>query len=171
MNSSSILPFENKNYPIGNIDKLNIGIVVSEWNHEIIDRLRKSCLRRFKELGVSFDQITILSVPGSFELPWGAKQFLTKGGYDAVICFGCVVQGETKHDDYINHSVSKAIMTLGLTSNVPIAFGLLTTNTLEQALERSGGKRGDKGSECAEAVMKMISAQEDLKNQKSKIGF
>ena len=171
MGASDIPPFDSSQYPIKDIDKLKLGIVKSEWNKEIIDRLTNSCLARFKELGINDDQITTLSVPGSFELPWGAKQYITKGGYHGIICFGCVIQGQTKHDDYINHSVARAIMNMNLAGPIPVLFGVLTTNTMEQALERSGGSRGDKGSECAESVLKMISAAEQLRNQKQRIGF
>ena len=171
MAKSDIAPFDLSKYPIDKKNKLQIGIVLSEWNQSIIDRLKSSCVNRFKELELSEDQLTFMNVPGSFELPWGAKQFLKKGGFDGIICFGCVIRGETKHDDYINHSIARALMTMNLTSNTPILFGVLTTNTLEQAIERSGGERGDKGAECAESVLKMISASQQLQNQKGKIGF
>lgn len=171
MGKAAIVPFDSERYPIDSVSKLNIGVVLSEWNPDIIKRLHAKCIDRFGELGVNDKQITVLNVPGSFELPWGAKQFLTKGGFDGIICFGCVIRGETKHDDYINHALSKAIMTLGLTASIPVIFGVLTTNDHDQAIERSGGKRGDKGSECAEAIIKMISASQQLKNQKGKIGF
>ncbi|MEE9373648.1 MAG: 6,7-dimethyl-8-ribityllumazine synthase [Saprospiraceae bacterium] len=171
MVTSDIVPFDAKRYPIDNKKNLRIGIVLSEWNHGIIERLKSNCVRRFKELSVADTQLTFFSVPGSFELPWGAKQFLTKGGFDGIICFGCVIQGETKHDDYLNHAVAKAIMTINLASHVPIVLGVLTTNTLDQAKERSGGTKGNKGAECAEAIIKMISASHELKSRKTKIGF
>ena len=171
MANSNYLSFDPKRYPVDGLDSLKLGIVRSEWNPEVVNKLYSSCEKRLIELGLSANQIVSMTVPGSFELPWGAKQFLTKGGFDGVICFGCVIQGETKHDDYINHAISKAIMTMNLTAGIPISFGVLTTNTLEQAKERAGGKKGNKGTECAEAILKMISASQQLKKQKSKIGF
>ncbi len=171
MAHSDIIPFDSKEYPITKQEKLQFGIVLSEWNAKIVERLKSHCVSRFIDLNISIDQLTFLKVPGSFELPWGAKQFLSKGGFDGIICFGCVIQGETKHDDYINHSIAKAIMTMNLTSQIPIVYGVLTTNTLVQAEERSGGLRGNKGAECAEAILKMISTSQQLKNQKGKIGF
>jgi len=171
MGKADIVPFDSEKFPIKKITNIKVGIVLSEWNPNVINRLLDSCKKRFKEIGVDDSQLSTLTVPGSFELPWGAKQFMTKGGFDAVICFGCVIQGETKHDDYINHSVARAIMNMNLAGSIPVIFGVLTTNDEEQAIERSGGARGDKGAECAEAVVKMISAKEQLNDQKTKIGF
>jgi len=168
---SATIPFDEKKYRFEDISKLNVGIVFSEMNFEIVDKLKASCILRLKQLGLSEELITEFLVPGSFELPWGAKQFLGKGGFDGIICFGCVIKGETRHDEYINNAVSRAIMGLSLASNIPILFGVLTTNSHEQAIARAGGKKGNKGLECAESLIKMIYSSRELKNKKSLIGF
>lgn len=171
MATKSIRPFDPADYPVDNISELKIGLVLSDWNFKIVDRLKKNCIKRLGELGIANSQITTFSVPGSFELPWGVKQLLKKGGLDGIICFGCVIKGETKHDDYINHATTKALMGLNLTAEIPILLGVLTTNSIEQAKARSGGSRGDKGAECAESLVKMLSNKQELHNQKGKIGF
>ena len=111
-------------------------------------------------------------VPGSYELPLGAKYALgSQSKPDAIICLGCVIQGETKHDDYINYTIAEHISQLSLLSGTPIIFGVLTTNNKEQSLERSGGKHGNKGKECAESALKMISLKEKLSQKGNKIKF
>jgi 6,7-dimethyl-8-ribityllumazine synthase len=164
--------FDIKKYPLKDIKSLSIGIVYTEWNTEIIDRLLNACKKNLKSLGIDPSNVHEAVVPGSFELPSGAKYMLNSSvKMDAIICLGCVIQGETKHDDYINHATAKAISALNLTSNTPVIFGLLTTNNKQQAIERSGGSRGDKGAECAMAALKMISLKEKLGASKGKISF
>lgn len=164
--------FDFEKYPLKDIKSLSIGIVHTEWNVEIIDRLLKACQNKLLTTGIDPEHIHIAAVPGSFELPAGAKYMLTSSiKADAIICLGCVIQGETKHDDYINHATAKAISALNLTGSTPVIFGLLTTNDREQAIERSGGSRGDKGAESAIAALKMISLKEKLSGAKGKISF
>ena len=171
MHVDSTSAFDPNDYPIDDISKKKVGLIISGWNTEIIELLKSNCTIRLKQLG--FDECNFLEfeVPGSFELPWGAKQLITKGGFDGIICFGCVVKGETQHNEYINHSVAKAIMGLNLTTNTPVLFGVLTTNTIEQAQARADGSKGNKGKECAEALVKMLSAKQNLNSHKSKISF
>lgn len=148
-----------------------IGLVVSEWNPKITEALREGCLATLKDFGVDSEKIYEANVPGSFELPLGAKILLKKNGLDAVICIGCVVKGETKHDEYINMSVASAIMQLGLMSGKPIIFGVLTPNTQEQAEDRAGGKHGNKGVEAAITALKMIEISKKKIASDPKIGF
>ena len=121
--------------------------------------------------GVTEDAIVVHKVPGSFELPLAAKFVLAKEQKDAVICLGAVIKGETDHDKYINAAVASGIMQLSLLSNVPIIFGVLTTNNKEQALNRAGGAHGNKGVEAAITALKMIALKKQTKERDKKIGF
>lgn len=136
------------------------GIVVSEWNEKITNALLQACVDTLVENAGSEEEIDLLYVPGSFELPLGAKKLLDGGiaeekPYDAVIILGAVITGETKHDEYICNAVSHGVMDLNLTFNTPVIFGLLTPRNMEQALDRAGGKRGNKGVEAAVTALKM----------------
>ena len=123
------------------------------------------------KLGVSHDDVEILHTPGAFELPVAAKSLLKNRNSDAVICLGCVIKGDTQHDEYINNSVATGLSQLSILSGKPIIFGLLTVNNLEQALERSGGKHGNKGIEAAVTAVKMADALKKLSSPKGTIGF
>ncbi len=131
------------------------GIVVSEWNSEITDALLEGAVNTLLEHGVDEKDIYIRHVPGSFELPFGASTLLEKKKFDAVICLGCVIQGETRHFDFICQAVAQGIMQVSLKEEIPVIFGVLTTNTLEQAKARSGGDCGNKGVEAAVTALKM----------------
>jgi len=157
------------NLPDGS--SLKIGIVVSQWNADITTALLNGAKDTLKQAGVLDTNIEILYVPGSFELPWGARQLMKPGKRDAVICLGCLIQGETKHDEYIASAVASGIMQLGLMSGVPVIFGVLTTNTEEQAKDRAGGKHGNKGSEAAAAALQMASIKSGDPNTKKPIGY
>ena len=164
--------FDKEEYPIEDLKDLSIGIIRTEWNHKIVDHITASCHQSLIDLGVPAENIHISKVPGSFELPTGAKYMANSHHKPhAVICLGCVVQGATKHDDYINHTIARAISQLSLVSNKPIIFGVLTTNTMEQAEERAGGSHGDKGIESAHAALKMISLKQQLAEKGKKISF
>lgn len=164
--------FSTKEYPIDAASNLRIAIVKSEWNADIIERMSDSCVSELAKHGITSDHISYHKVPGSYELPLGAKFVLGSAlKADAVICLGCVIQGETKHDDYINHSIAQSISHLSLMSGTPVIFGVLTTNTLAQAEARSGGDHGCKGSESAIAALKMISLKQGLATSGSKISF
>lgn len=152
-----------KNLSDYNSDKLidasgkRFGLVVAEWNKEITDALCKGAYETLLKHGALPQNIHRNTVPGSYELPLGA-QFLAKSNeIDAVICLGVVIQGDTKHDDYINHAVAKGLIDVSLKYDKPVIFGVVTTNTLEQALDRSGGKHGNKGVEAAVAAIHMLS--------------
>lgn len=141
-----------------------IGIVVSEWNPQVTEALKEGALAFLLEHGVQKTNIGIHYVPGSFELPLGAAMmFDGDEDLDGVICLGCVIQGETRHFDFISQAVADGTMRVGLDYGAPVIFGVLTCNTVEQALDRSGGKHGNKGVEAAVTVLKMIALQRKLK--------
>jgi 6,7-dimethyl-8-ribityllumazine synthase len=155
-----------------NIPQSKVGIVTAEWNEDITFAMRDACLEELLKYGVSKEDILNISVPGAFELPSGAKLLLANHQLDAVICIGCVIKGETKHDEYISHAVATGIMTLSIASGKPVIFGVLTPNDKQQAVDRAGGKYGNKGIEAAHTAVKMIQlAQEVKKMDKKKIGF
>jgi 6,7-dimethyl-8-ribityllumazine synthase len=130
-------------------------LVVSEWNREITDALRRGARETLLRHGVAEAGLVEAWVPGSFELAAGAQFLLEKGGLDGVICLGSVVRGETPHFDFVCQGATKGIMEVGLKFSVPVIFGVLTDDTMDQARERSGGKHGNKGVDCAIAVLKM----------------
>ena len=156
---------------IHSAEEMNFGVVVSEWNHIVTDALKKACIDFLTKQGAKKENIQTISVPGSFELPMGAKLLINKHNPDAVICLGCLIKGETKHDEYISSAVASGIMHINLVWGKPVIFGVLTTNNLEQAKDRSGGNMGNKGTEAAEAAIQMVALQKGLKESEKKIGF
>lgn len=137
-----------------------IAIVVSEWNRSITGNLLKGAYNTLVKFGVDSNDIIVEYVPGSFELTFGAKVMIEKGNVDSVIILGCVIQGETPHFTFVCDSVTEGTTQLNLNYNVPVIFGLLTTNTQEQAIARSGGMHGNKGDEAAITALKMIELKE-----------
>ena len=131
------------------------GIVVSEWNPEITGALLNGCTTTLEKHGALPENIHVKTVPGSFELIYGAHQMTLNDGYDAVIILGSVIRGETPHFDYICQGVTQGIARLNATSSIPVVFGLLTTDDIEQARARSGGRLGNKGGESAVVAIKM----------------
>ena len=131
------------------------GIVVSEWNAEITDNLLSGAVNTLERHGALPENIHVKTVPGSFELIYGAHQMTLNGGYDAIIILGSVIRGETPHFDYICQGVTYGIASLNAKSEIPVIYGLLTTDTIEQARARSGGEYGNKGEECAIDAIKM----------------
>ena len=138
-----------------NAGPFRFGIVVAEWNEEITFSLLKGAKESLLEAGADPNRITTLFVPGSFELTAGASLLLQDEEYDAIICLGCVIQGETRHFDFICDAVANGLTSLTVNYNKPVIFGVLTTENKEQALERSGGKLGNKGIEAAYTAIKM----------------
>lgn len=134
---------------------LRFALVVSEWNITITDALRRGAKETLLKHGVADSDILEAWVPGSFELASGAQFLLKKGGLHGVICLGSVVRGETPHFDFVCQGTTQGIMAVGLKFSVPVIFGVLTDDTLEQAQDRSGGKHGNKGIDCAVAALKM----------------
>jgi 6,7-dimethyl-8-ribityllumazine synthase len=143
--------------------QMKFGIVVAEWNHEITFSLRDAAINTLLKQGASKNNIVVKHVPGSFELTLGAKWMAETGEFDALICLGCVIQGETRHFDFICQSVTQGITSLNLDYSIPVVFGVLTTNTLEQAKERAGGKHGNKGDEAAVTALKMAALKKEFK--------
>lgn len=135
---------------------MKIGIVVADWNANITHSLLKGAIQTLIKHQVSETNIVVHHVPGTFELPLAAQLVLESNRVDAVITLGCVITGETRHDEYINSATAKAIMQLGLSYNLPVIFGVLTPQTLQQALDRAGGKHGNKGVEAAVTALKMV---------------
>jgi len=153
MSSSNLSNYDKSTIP--NAKNLRFGIVVSKWNTSITENLFKGAQEVLLENGTLLNNIQRLDVPGSFELIYGCKHLLQKQKFDAVIAIGCVIQGETKHFDFVCEAVSQGIKDLNLQFNAPTIFCVLTDNTLQQSIERSGGKLGNKGVECAVAAIKM----------------
>lgn len=133
-----------------------IGIAVSEWNHEVTGALLNGAVEVLKKHHVQENNIEIVYVPGSFELPKAAKFLAETANPDAVICIGCVIQGETRHFDFICQGVTIGIMNLNIQYEIPFIFGVLTTENQTQALERAGGKHGNKGTEAGITALKMV---------------
>ena len=140
----------------------SFAIVVSRWNELITRRLLEGALETFRRHGGSEENITVLWVPGSFELPLVADQLAKSGKYQAVCCLGAVIQGSTMHHDYINHQVAAGIMRSSQESGVPVLFGVLTCETMEQAMDRAGGKVGNKGGEAALAAIEMVNLLQSI---------
>jgi 6,7-dimethyl-8-ribityllumazine synthase len=134
---------------------LKMGIVVAEWNREITFSLLEGAINTLQKNGVQDADITVEMVPGSFELTAGAKYMCDSGKFDAVIALGCVIQGETRHFDFICQGVTQGITDLNIVYETPVIFGVLTTDTLQQAKDRAGGKHGNKGDEAAITAIKM----------------
>jgi 6,7-dimethyl-8-ribityllumazine synthase len=141
---------------------MKFGIVVSEWNEEITDALCKGAIETLLENKAKLSNIKVSYVPGSFELVLGAQLMIESENFDAIICLGCVIQGETRHFDFICDAVANGIMKLNIDFGYPFIFGLLTTNNLEQAKDRAGGKHGNKGVEAALTAIKMAALQNEL---------
>jgi 6,7-dimethyl-8-ribityllumazine synthase len=137
-------------------------IVVAEWNRAVTDKLLEGAVAALREAGVANERIDVAWAPGSWEIPLIAKRFADGGRYAAVICLGAVVRGETSHDLHINRGVSMALMEIGLAADLPVLFGVLTCDTMEQAVARAGGGHGHKGRECAEAALQMVGLLKNL---------
>ena len=140
---------------IPDASNMNFGIVVSEWNPEITGALLNGAVKTLEKHGALPENIHVKTVPGSFELIYGAHQMTLNDGYDAIIILGCVIRGETPHFDYICQGVTYGIARLNAKSEIPVIFGLLTTNDMQQAKDRAGGCLGNKGDECAIDAIKM----------------
>lgn len=130
-------------------------IVVARFNHFITDRLLEGCLDTLKRHEVNDEEISIVRVPGAFEIPLAAKKLAKKDDVDAVICLGAVIRGDTPHFDYVCAEVSKGVATVGLQSEKPVIFGVVTTDNIDQAVQRAGVKSGNKGAEAAVSAIEM----------------
>jgi len=137
--------------------ELTVAIIVSRFNDFVSQRLLDGALDALKRHGASDDQITVVKVPGSFEIPSMAKKLASGGRFDCVICLGAVIRGATPHFEYISSQVARGIASVALESQIPIVFGVITSDTLEQAIERAGAKSGNKGWDAAVSAMEMVS--------------
>lgn len=143
----------------------SVAIVVARFNDLITNRLLDGALDTLRRHGGNDDNVTVVRVPGSFELPLIADKLAHSGKFDAVICLGAVIQGQTTHHDYINHQVAAGLREASQKSGIPVAFGVLTCQTMEQAIDRAGGKVGNKGNEAALAAIEVITTLKELKSQ------
>ena len=141
---------------------LRVGIIVSRWNAFITERLLDGALDTLKRHGVDTDTVDVVRVPGTFEVPLLAQRLTASGKYDAVICLGCLIRGSTPHFDYIAGECTKGIAQAMMASGVPATFGILTTDSIEQAIERAGTKAGNKGAEAAGAAIEMANLMKGL---------
>ncbi len=135
---------------------VKVAIVAARFNEFIVSKLISGAEDGLKRRGVKDDDIELAWVPGAFEIPLIAKKMADSGRYDAVICLGAVIRGATPHFDYVSSEVTKGVAMTALESGVPVMFGVLTTDSIEQAIERAGSKAGNKGSACAEGAIEMI---------------
>jgi len=152
---------------LSNANNYSYGILVSEWNEEVTGSLAEGAIQFLRTKGVQTENIVLQHVPGSFELSLGAQWMAQKEDIDAVICIGCVIQGETKHFDFICDAVAKGVTDVSLKYGKPVIFGVLTPNTQQQALDRAGGKHGNKGEEAAATALKMLNLREQLSDTKT----
>lgn len=143
---------------------IQIGIVAARFNEFITVKLLNGALDGLKRHGASEDMIDIAWVPGAFEIPLIASKMAESGKYDAVICLGAVIRGSTTHYDYVCSEVSKGIAHTSLTSGIPVMFGILTTENIEQAIERAGTKAGNKGFDCAAGAIEMVNLIRNMQN-------
>lgn len=159
--STQAPPFEATSVPAD----VKVGIVAARFNAHLTDELLAGCLRRLEELGIDRERIEIHRVPGAFELPLAAKALAQTKRFGAVVCLGAVVRGDTPHFDYVAGECARGISAVSLSENLPVIFGVLTTNTEEQARERTGGKHGHAGVRAAEAALEMIAMIRAAKGQ------
>jgi 6,7-dimethyl-8-ribityllumazine synthase len=150
---------------ISSCENMRFGIVVSTWNHKITESLYDAAVKTLLSFGAKKENLIRKNVPGSYELCLGAQFFAEYADVDAVICLGCVIQGETRHFDFICDAVAQGLMTLNLKYNKPFVFGLLTPGNMQQALDRAGGIHGNKGDEAAITAIQMLTLQFSFLNR------
>ncbi len=145
-----------------NAQGLRVAIVASRWNDFVTSRLISGALDALERLGAASEAVSIVKVPGSFELPMAARRVAASGKHDAVICLGVIIRGETSHNEYIAAEVFKGIAQISLETNLPITLGVVTADNLEQAIDRAGAKSGNKGFEAAMAAVELANLYRDL---------
>ena len=141
---------------------IKVGIVAARFNEFITSRLLSGAMDGLSRHGVKEDEVDLAWVPGAFEIPLTAKKMAKSGKYDAVICLGAVIRGATAHFEYVSAEVSKGIAAVGLDSEIPVIFGVLTVDSIEQAIERAGTKAGNKGSEAAASAIEMVNLLKEI---------
>ncbi len=160
MATTNLSVYDNESIP--DASNMRFGIVVSEWNPDITQNLHDGAVDTFLAHGALAENIIAIKVPGSFELVYGCKHLLNNNKLDAVIAIGNVIRGETEHFTFVCEGVTQGIVDLNLTSDTPTIFCVLTDNTKQQSIDRSGGKHGNKGIECAVAAIKMAALKQGL---------
>lgn len=160
MKKTNLSDYEPSAVPDGKDFK--IGVIAAEWNPEVTDAMLRGAVDTLLEHGVKRENLFVRRVPGTFELSAAADMMLLHSSPDAVVCIGCVIQGETRHFEFICQAVSQGITNVSLTHHRPVIFSVLTTNDMQQALDRAGGKHGNKGVEGAVTALKMIAYQKSL---------
>ncbi len=145
--------------------QVRIGIAAARFNADVVDELLKGCLKRLKELGIDRARVKVHRVPGAFELPVTADALAATGRFDAVICLGAVIRGETPHFDFVAGECARGIQDVALKRGLPVILGVLTTNTDEQAWARAGGKHGHVGRQSAEAALEMIATLQAIRGR------
>jgi len=160
MSTSNLSAYDPESVP--NAKEMRFGVVVSDWNREVTWALMEGAVNTLKKHGASSKNIVVKHVPGSFELTLGAQFLAEYDDLDAIICLGCVIQGETPHFTYICQGVTQGITQLNMEYNIPFIFGVLTTNDQQQAIDRAGGKHGNKGDEAAVTAIKMAALQNGM---------
>ena len=143
-------------------DGIKVGIVAARFNEFIVSKLVGGAIDGLVRHDVNDDDITVAWVPGAFEIPLAAKKMAKSGKYDAIICLGTVIRGQTSHYDYVCNEVSKGIAQVSLESEIPVMFGILTTENIEQAVERAGTKAGNKGYDCALGAIEMVNLMKEF---------
>jgi 6,7-dimethyl-8-ribityllumazine synthase len=139
-----------------NAEGLRVAVIASRWNDFVASRLISGAVDALERLGASPDAITIIRVPGSFEIPMAARRVALSDNYDALVCLGVIIRGETSHDEHIAAEVFKGIAQVSLETNLPIALGVVTADNLEQAIDRAGAKSGNKGFEAAMSAVELV---------------
>lgn len=158
MKKTNLSDYDSKAVPDGG--RWTVAVVAAEWNPEVTDAMLEGAVETLRSHGVKEDNILVRRVPGTYELSYAADTLARRNDVDAVICIGCVIQGETRHFEFICQAVSQGLTNVSLATHKPVIFSVLTTNTMEQALERAGGRHGNKGVEGAITALKMLSFTE-----------
>ncbi|MDR1792328.1 MAG: 6,7-dimethyl-8-ribityllumazine synthase [Bacteroidales bacterium] len=141
---------------VPDIQGKKVAIITAEWNFEITSAMERACVEVLLQHGFCTENIIKYYAAGSYELPFMANEVAKSGKFDAVVCIGCIIQGETRHFDFIAQATANGIMRVGLKTGIPVVFGVLTTNNMQQAMDRAGGKHGNKGTEAAVACLKLL---------------
>lgn len=141
--------------PLPHVTGVKFAVVAAEWNSKITDALLDGAVSRFAEAGVPGDLVDVYRVPGTVELTYAAARLMAVGEYGAIVVLGCVIRGDTSHFDYVCQSVTEGVTSLNAQASVPVIFGVLTTDNEQQAIDRAGGRLGNKGAEAAECAIKM----------------
>ena len=161
--------YDEKDLP--DVGAYTFGIVVADWNYDITHRLYEGCYATLLKHGAAEKNVHTLQVPGAFELPTAARIIASRQKCDVVICLGCVIKGETQHDEYINNAVAQGLVSLSLATGRPFIFGVLTPNTHAQAVDRAGGRHGNKGVEAAVTAIRMAEIYKPEAKNPIRIGF